>query len=144
MKRFRSKNLKKWKKSREIGPYAKIDWEKASVLFQKPIKQKLDKQKIPPVKDILRILAIAGVVGLVFAFPGAAPAIGALFLGDKSYNRWGSKKVISKLERQKYVKVKEREDGSVTVTITKKGMTRALTYQLDEMKLNVPKKWDRK
>lgn len=142
MKQIKLSTSKKVKKKRtETGPYANIDWNKAAILFQKPIPK--SKGKYPSVKNILQALAVVGGVGLVFAFPGAAVGIG-LILGENSYSRWGSKKIINQLEKQKYVEVKHGEGGSVSIIITKKGLTRALTYQLDEMKLIVPKKWDKK
>lgn len=136
MKKIRSKNRN--------NPYANIDWEKVSTLFKNPPQAIQTDKKIPPIKDILKVLAGVGAIGLIFVFPGAAAGIASLIPGGSSYSRWGIKKAIRRLEKQKFVTTKENEDGSITVKITQKGMTRALTYQLDDLQLKKPKRWDGK
>jgi len=139
------KNISKKKSGKKaISPYANIDWEKASLLFQKAANTQRSNSKYPQVKEVLRILAGVGNIGLIFAFPGAAPAIGNLVLGKNSYSPWRVKKIFDQLERQDYIEKKYAEDGKVTVKITQKGKVRALTYQLDNMKLIKPLKWDNK
>lgn len=39
---------------------------------------------------------------------------------------------------------KQNEDGSTTIILTAKGKSKALTYQLDEMEIKKPVKWDKK
>lgn len=135
--------IKRSKKAeRSDSPYVNIDWEKASKLFQAPITYSSEKKSFPPVKEVLSVLAKVGAVGLIFVFPGAAPAIGSLVLGEKSYSRWRTNQIISRLEKQKFIIVKENEDGSTTVKITQKGLSRALTYKLDDLKIKQPKRWD--
>lgn len=143
MKKLTNRKKANEKKVRDLGPYAHIDWEKASTLFQQPIISS-KKHSFPPVKEILHILAVAGSIGMIFAFPGAAPAIGSLVLGDNSYDRWKTKKIITRLKRQKFVTIKENSDNTVTVKIAKQGMVRAITYQLEAMKLKKQKNWDKK
>jgi len=126
------------------SPYAHINWEKASLLFKHSAGDDKNKRIYPSVKEMLRILTAAGAIGLAFAFPGAALGIGSIVLGKNSYSRWSIKKIADQLVRQKYVKVKENADGTTTLLITKRGMTKALTYQLDSMKLKESKYWDRK
>lgn len=128
---------------RKSNPYVHIDWEKASKLFQQPIISSR-KHSFPPVKDILHVLAAAGAIGMIFAFPGTAPAIGSLVLGDNSYDRWKTKKIITRLNKQKFLTIKENSDGTVTVSVTKRGMVRALTYQLETMQLKKQKSWDKR
>lgn len=132
------------KKQSVRNPYAHIDWEKATVLFQKQEKGENISRKYPAVRDVLRLLAAASGIGLIFAFPGAAPAIGTLFLGKQHFNRWQTKQIISQLEKQKYVEVEYLDQGKVRVKITKDGMVRALTYELEKMELVKPKRWDKK
>lgn len=136
--------IDKSKKSRKVTPYANIDWEKAAALFKKDKNIAGGKGRLPSTKDILRILAGVGAIGMVFVFPGAAPALGALMLGQKQYTRWQTKQVISGLGKRKYVKIEYLDDGRVRVKITKKGFVRALTYEIESMSLNKPKIWDGK
>lgn len=140
-KRIRSwKNLRKQKV--EYTP--KIDWEKAQKLFQNTTLPAASTSHYPSVRQILHVLAGIGAVGLVFAFPGAAPAIAPLVLGKRSYPPWRTRQVIEKMKRQKYVSVSYHDDGKVMVKITKDGMMKSLSYQLDDMKPVVPKRWDKK
>ncbi|OGG14227.1 hypothetical protein A2773_06410 [Candidatus Gottesmanbacteria bacterium RIFCSPHIGHO2_01_FULL_39_10] len=137
------KLIRSYKRKRARNPYAKINWEKAAVLFDKPFVVE-GESNFPQVKQILQVLAAAGAVGLVFAFPGAALALGMIAFGKKSYPRWQSSQIIGQLERQKYVETKENKDGTTTVKITKKGMVKALTYRLDTLMITKPKRWDKK
>lgn len=132
------------KRAKPKDPYAKIDWEKAAILFKNSTSYTTKKRLFPLTKDVLRIIAGAGAVGLTFAFPGAALAISSILLGDKSYPRWSANKIFSQLDKQKFIDISENTDGSTTVKITQKGMTRALTYQLNTLKLKKPKHWDKK
>lgn len=128
----------------KTNPYAHIDWEKAAVLFKHSAPASQINKSLPPVREILRVLAAAGAVGLIFAFPGAAAGIAALFPDEKNYSGWGTRRSINRLIRQKYVTVVENSDGSTTIKITQNGMFRALTYQLDTLQLKRPKNWDGK
>lgn len=125
------------------SPYADIDWKKAAVLFQRQISS-ASSHKFPITRELLSTLAKVGAVGMIFLFPGAAPALGSLVLGEKSYPRWQTKQILSQLEKRKYVTIKYHGDGKVTVKITKNGMIRALTYELETLTLKKPKHWDRK
>lgn len=140
MKKLRMRKKKKV----TPNPYARVNWEKAAILFQQPINSAAQTKSFPSTRQILRLLAAAGSIGLIFAFPGAAPALGSLVLGKKSYPRWQTRKVINQLGQQKYVTIHENDDGSVTVKTTHRGILRALTYQLESMQLKKPRKWDKK
>lgn len=133
-------------KKKSVSPYANIDWEKANSIFnfKKDIKTDNTGSKYPKVKEILKIVAQAGAIGLIFAFPGAAAGIGGLMMGGNSYSSWRAKKVLEQLKRQKYISIEYNQDGSITVKVTQKGRVKALTYQLNTMMLNKPKHWDGK
>ncbi len=148
IKSKKSNNMKMIKKrhhKRRSSPYAKIDWEKAADLFLHTRQTSSSKSIFPQVKQILHILAVAGKIGLIFAFPGAGAAIGSLFLlGDREYPTWKVKKTLGQLQKQKYVSIYENPDGSTSVKITHQGLSKALTYKLDSMEINKPKVWDKK
>ncbi|MBU2109720.1 hypothetical protein KKB71_02065 [Patescibacteria group bacterium] len=59
-------------------------------------------------------------------------------------NQQNLKRAIKKLYESKLVKEKENPDGTVTLILTEKGKEKALTYNLDEMKIEKPKAWDKK
>lgn len=135
---------RKIRKSKGSSPYSNIDWEKAAVLFAKNKEIESKTSKLPSAKNILRILAGVGTIGAIFVFPGAAPALGSLYLGQKQYGRWQTKQVVSQLGKRKYVETEYLSGGRVRVKITKAGLTKALTYELENMRLITPKKWDGK
>lgn len=142
IRRLEKPKTKRNKMSSKI--YSSIDWEKATKLFQKSKPLSTHKTIFPSSKQVLHFLAAAGSVGLIFVFPGAAPVIGKLVLGENEYTPWRMKKTIEQFKKQNYVTVKENPDGSTTVNITKKGLSRALTYKLDALEIKKPKKWDRR
>ncbi len=131
------------KRKKSINPYAHINWDKAAELFEKS-SPTVDNGLFPKAKTLLHILAAAGAIGLIFAFPGAAPAIGNLVVGKNKFGRWQTKSILNQLSGRKYVDIKYNKDNTVTVKITRNGLVRALTYQLETLKINKPKKWDGK
>lgn len=68
-------------------------------------------------------------------------------LADKEFqkiDREALQRSISGLYESKLVEYKESGDGLVTIIINNAGKKKALTYEVDEMKIGVPKKWDKK
>ena len=49
---------------------------------------------------------------------------------------------IKKLYRSKMINWRENNDGTVTIVLSKNGKNRALQYNLDNMKIKKPVKWD--
>lgn len=140
MKRLGSK-----KRRPKQSKFANIDWEKTALLFREPPKQEKESGAYPSTKEILMFLAGVGVVGLLLAFPPAITGVAAFVkLGRRDYSGWGMRRTLKRLKGQKYISVNEDEEGNVTVRITKQGMTRALSYKLESMELQKPKKWDGK
>lgn len=122
-----------------------MDWEKASKLFQRLPQQERLPGTGPSSKEILHFLAAAGAVGLVLAFPPAITGVAAFIkLGQRDYRSWGVRRQLARLKKQKYVDIQELPDGRTSVTITKNGMTRALTYQVKSLVIQKPKRWDKK
>lgn len=62
----------------------------------------------------------------------------------KQINGEKLKEDIHSLYRSQFVGQKENVDGSITITLTKKGKLRALTYHFKTMKGNSKKQWDKK
>lgn len=138
-------NATKHRKPYTGSLYAKINWDKAEGFFRQTRQQETKHQDYPSTKDILQILAAVGTVGLVLAFPPALTGIAALMkLGRGSYSPWGMRRTLKRLKKQKYVAVHESRDGKTTVTITKNGMVRALTYELNMLSIQKPTHWDGK
>lgn len=62
----------------------------------------------------------------------------------KELDRIQLKRAIKSLYQSKLIKEKENPDGTVTLILTQEGEQKALTYNLDEMKITKPVKWDGK
>lgn len=124
--------------------YSNIDWNKTSVLFQRPLQQTKTTHFFPSTREILHTLGSAADKGMIFLLHGNKPGVEAVLLGERSYDNWRAKKTISQLSSQKYVSIEELANGQVKVKITKHGLARALTYELDSMKLLHPNHWDKK
>ncbi|MEK9143374.1 MAG: CRISPR-associated endonuclease Cas2 [Patescibacteria group bacterium] len=142
---MKRKKARKRRKSYTGSLYAKISWDKAEGFFRQTTQEEIKHRDYPSTKDILQILAAVGTVGIVLAFPPALTGVAALMkLGRGSYSPWGMRRTLKRLKKQKYVAVQESRDGKVTVTITKNGMIRALTYELNTLSIQKPTRWDGK
>lgn len=62
----------------------------------------------------------------------------------KQINDRELRKRINQLYRSKAISRNENSDGTFTITLTEKGKMRALTYKIEEIKINKNDKWDRK
>ena len=91
-------------------------------------------------KEILKGLAIGGLIVASFALPGL-PQIFRLFGVDNAKDRYRIKRTIQALKEQKLINIYEK-DGENIMEITEKGEKRVLKYKFEEMKIARPKKWD--
>lgn len=134
------------RKKKTSSPYAKIDWRKASRLFaSEPQKFNNLKSTFKPNAELF-LYALARLLdkGLTFiAHPTNPATVEFLLLGTGPLN-WQSKQVIRRFKKQKYVTVAESEEGTVTVKITKVGLVKALSYNLNTMHVQEPATWDKK
>ena len=124
--------------------FANIDWQKARLFFDKSFADKKSTRRFPSVRVILSGLVGAGEKGLVLLFEPRNPATVGYLLSEHAYHPWEVRQVVQQLKKQRYISMKEDEHGTVTITITKQGISRALTYQLDTMRLEKPAYWDKK
>ncbi len=91
-------------------------------------------------KEILKGLAIGGLIVASFALPGL-PQIFSILGINNSKDRYRVKRAVQSLQKQKFINIYEKGDEQV-MEITEKGKKRILKYRFDEMKLVRPKKWD--
>ncbi len=102
-------------------------------------------QKIKIAKIILKTIAVAGVISMVILAPNALQALD-MFYGDRKrkYNvKYYVKTSISKLKDQGFIKF-EKKGERTFARLTEKGRQKLLKYQLGELILEKPKKWDGK
>lgn len=125
-----------------------IDWDKAQKIFQKDregILESLKKEteRYPYSGEVLTILAAGAVIGASLIMPGVSKTIASTIWHGKGYKKRRLKQVLKRLHQQKAVEVVDTKDGYV-VRITQNGLTKALKYKLDEMKIKEQKSWDKK
>ncbi|MEK7121329.1 MAG: hypothetical protein AAB857_01325 [Patescibacteria group bacterium] len=60
-------------------------------------------------------------------------------INDRALNN-----AIRDLYRSKLIKERENSDGSLTMVLTDKGKKKAITFNIDNMEIKKPKKWDKK
>lgn len=126
----------------------KIDWEKAQKIFDSDREEILNRltreiNRYPYAKEILLLLAGGILVSAALFMPGVHHVFSSSIWQGKGYKKYRLKETLKRLHRQKIVEVLETRDGHV-VKITKNGLTRALQYKLDEMRIKRRKSWDNK
>ena len=62
----------------------------------------------------------------------------------KKINKKQLEKAISSLYHSKLIREHENPDGSLTMVLTDKGRKQAITFNIDNMAIKKPKKWDKK
>lgn len=62
----------------------------------------------------------------------------------KEIDRQALRRAIKSLYESKLIGEKQNPDGTITLVLTEKGKKKALTYDLDEMKIKKPARWDKK
>lgn len=125
-----------------------VDWEKAYKIFyndKKDILHALRRgaERYPYVKELLLILAAGTLISAAIVLPGLPKALGLFGWDGRGYKRYRLGQTLRRLQKQKLVEVVETTDGPV-VKITENGLTKALTYKLDEMEIKRPESWDKK
>jgi len=91
-------------------------------------------------KEILKGLALGGFIIACFALPGLAQVF-TLFKAKDARDRYRIKQAVSGLSKKKWVKICQKGDNEI-VEITEAGRRKVLEYNLDEMEIKIPKKWD--
>jgi DNA-binding transcriptional regulator PaaX len=94
------------------------------------------------INTVLKIIGLVGFSGVVVVAPNATQGLQLLIKKSKkevdNYQR-----VLAELKRQDLVHITQDEDR-VRYTITPAGVYRLQQLMLDEIKIEVPKKWDKK
>ena len=92
-------------------------------------------------KTILKVLAVGGILAASLALPGLTQVL-AIFQPKNYRDRDRIKKNLNALQKRGMIRIYEKGSKSV-VEITEAGERQILAYNLDEMKLARPKKWDK-
>lgn len=130
--------------------FEKIDWEKVQHIFDEDrdfIFRQLDKvgdnSRDPQTKEILKLLAAGAVIGLSVFIPVAPMVLAPFFVKSKKYKGYRLRQSLHRMDKQKYVEIVEKE-GQTVVRITDRGRMKALSYKINEIRVEKPERWDGK
>ena len=109
-----------------------------SNIKQKSIREKHAKGEL--IKNILKNLAIGGVLMSGFAMPNIVKLLD--FFGATHTNeRRKILKAVERMKQKKLVRIYEK-NGREVIEITELGKKKVLSYDLENIKITRPKKWD--
>lgn len=96
-----------------------------------------------PTAQKVLLLLLAGIALGLSASPIAYfHIIGAVAKEWDKINRRALYRALKKLYKARLIDSKDNPDGTTTIDLTQKGKKRALTYQIDEIRIKPMKRWD--
>src|SRR3989344_2285459 len=105
---------------------------------------KLKEPRFGPTTQKILLLLQAGIVLALTQRPDYAfRVIQGTAKEWQKINRRALHEAIRKLYQSKLVDYKENNDGTVALTLTDSGIKRSLRYNLDTIKIETPKYWDK-
>lgn len=93
-----------------------------------------------PVKEILKGLAVGGIIVASFVLPGL-PQILTLFQANNGSRRYRLQRAIDNLQKKKFIRI-EKKNGKDVFMITERGNWRVRKYAVHELTIVPSKKWD--
>lgn len=110
------------------------------------MKEKLRKSKIDYRKLILTTVGIGGLISLAVLAPNAIQVLPMFGVGkrDNHDRKYRLNRAVDRLERQGLVKLVKNKYGVWCVRLTPSGIKQLRKYELSELKIEKPKKWDGK
>jgi len=101
------------------------------------------KPKSEIAKDVLKALAISGAIAVAATSPYFGTNLLKSFKNKKKYSKRKVYDVFYNLQRYGYINF-EKRNHQLYMTLTDKGRRIAGIFQIDDLKIKVPRKWDRK
>lgn len=108
------------------------------------MKKETKEKTIKVTKIVIKTIGALGIVGIAFVAPNALQMFD-MFGGNKKrgYYKGRIDTAIGRLKDQGVIKFEKR--GSMTyVRLTEKGKEKLLKYQIKELEIKKPKRWDKK
>lgn len=97
-----------------------------------------------PTAQKILLLLLAGAALSLSASPIAYfHIIGAVAKEWERINKRALYRALKRLYQARLIDSKDNPDGTTTIELTRKGKKRAVTYQIDEIKIKPMKKWDK-
>ncbi len=94
-------------------------------------------------KFLLAIVAIGGIMAVGAAMPGLLK-FSRKFKRSRKYTDARIKNAFYNLKRRKLVEIIEEKNEKIKVKLTNKGKERIREFSLENLKIEKPKKWDKK
>ena len=94
-------------------------------------------------KSILGVVGTVGILTMAAIAPNSLQILKLFGVGKKQYKPRSIYKTLKRMETQQLVDIKEKDD-KVIIIITEKGKKRLLKYNIDDMQIKKPKRWDKK
>lgn len=110
----------------------------------------------PKTKDVLKLVGAGVMLTSLFIAPGVAPGMKLILDLYKEHERekdlkeWDKynlsrfRTMLKRLMKQKILEEKTLPNGTTILTLTQKGNLRRLKYNIEDMQLTKPPKWDGK
>ncbi|TSC89620.1 MAG: phenylacetic acid degradation operon negative regulatory protein [Parcubacteria group bacterium Gr01-1014_3] len=95
--------------------------------------------------SVARATAVAGLVVTLAAMPGLGMVVKEfmdLYNRESKSNKFKIRKTFEELKRARLIKSVGMSDGSLKIVLTENGKKFVLQYNIDEIKINKPIKWD--
>lgn len=97
----------------------------------------------PNQKKVLLLLAGGIGLGLAYSPRGYFKIIKEVSNEWRKINQIALKRAIKSLYRSRLIKRVDNDDGSTTMILSERGKKKAITFNLDTMKIKEPEKWDK-
>lgn len=101
------------------------------------------KPKTEIAKDVVTWLMIGGIVAVVATSPYFIQGLVRAFPRWKRYKSKQLSNVFYRLKREGYITI-ERRDYDIFLSLTKEGRKKAGRFQINDLRVKTPKKWDKK
>lgn len=95
-------------------------------------------------KVILATIAVAGVMTIVAVAPNSLQILKLFGFGKKKYNSRSVYRSLKRMEKQRLIEIKKEDGDKIILSITEKGKKKLLEYNIDDLRIEKPKKWDKK
>lgn len=92
---------------------------------------------------LLTSLKIAGIISIAIVAPNLFSAFGHFYKNKKEYNEKQLKRSLAGLNKRGFVTMRQEGDKTI-INLTKNGKNKILKYDLENLKIAKPKRWDKK
>jgi DNA-binding transcriptional regulator PaaX len=91
-------------------------------------------------KEIIKAIAIGVVILFVLSSPNGTRR---LLKGAKDeWDQKNTRETLERLQKRRLISLKEKSDGSLQVVLTQSGRRKVEEWRLEDLQLNMPKRWD--